>query len=214
MNIFLKLRKESGLKQNAVAEKLNVKHNTVSNWERGISLPDYPTLVKIADLYEVSVDYLLGREDELGIINIKESNFEKNPTNGFITRLKELINEKCDGSQKKLSMATEIPASTINCWITKGINPTYLQIIKLAKFFECSSDYLLELEDELGIKPDYVGISPKTGPLSERTPTLDGVELLADEEELIRDFRKLNFYQQGAIKIQIKALAEQGEKVK
>ncbi len=128
----------------------------------------------------------------------------------FVSRLKELIDEKCNGSQKMLSIATEIPASTINCWITKGINPTYLQIVKLAKFFDCSSDYLLELEDEFGIKHTH----PKLSQLTDRGIMLDNEKLSSLEESLIRNFRKLDVYQQGAIEIQITALAEQTEKIK
>lgn len=73
----------------------------------------------------------------------------------FKNRLKELIEEKNEGSQKKLSLATSIPASTINCWFTKDIKPTYVQIIKLAKYFEVSADYLLGLIDDFGAPPSH-----------------------------------------------------------
>lgn len=68
----------------------------------------------------------------------------------FKERLKDLIEQKNNGSQKNLSLATAIPASTINCWFTKDIKPTYVQIIKLAQYFGVTTDYLLGLEDEFG----------------------------------------------------------------
>ena len=63
----------------------------------------------------------------------------------------ELINEKTNGSQKELAEQTGIPASTINCWLKKDTKPTYVQILKLADFFEVSVDYLLGRESDSGI---------------------------------------------------------------
>ena len=56
------LRTKAGLSQSAVAKRLNVATSSVGNWEAEISTPDFERLVQIADLFEVSVDYLLGRE--------------------------------------------------------------------------------------------------------------------------------------------------------
>ena len=72
MNIFAKLRKEKGLTQTELAHKLNIRQTTISSWENNISLPDYPSLIKFAELFEVSTDYLLGREDDLGNVKIPD----------------------------------------------------------------------------------------------------------------------------------------------
>ena len=53
------LRKEAGLTQSQLAESLNYSDKAVSKWERGDSLPDITVLKEIADLFSVSVDYLL-----------------------------------------------------------------------------------------------------------------------------------------------------------
>lgn len=56
------LREKKGWTKSLAAKKLNIKTvSTYANWEYGIRQPDNEMLVKIADLYEVSVDYLLGR---------------------------------------------------------------------------------------------------------------------------------------------------------
>lgn len=57
------LRENKGWFQKDVAEKLNVKSNTLSGYENGTRSPDPDMLSKIADLYGVSVDYLLGRDE-------------------------------------------------------------------------------------------------------------------------------------------------------
>jgi len=55
-------RKEKGISQEEMAVKLNVVRQTVSKWERGLSVPDADTLIQIADLLDVSVSQLLGVE--------------------------------------------------------------------------------------------------------------------------------------------------------
>ena len=56
-----KLRREKGFYQKEVAAYLNVTVATISNYEKGVHLPDLVTLVKLADFYDVSTDYLLQR---------------------------------------------------------------------------------------------------------------------------------------------------------
>ena len=52
-------RKQNGLTQAGLAEKLNYSDKAVSKWERGESMPDVLTLVQLAELFGVSVDDLL-----------------------------------------------------------------------------------------------------------------------------------------------------------
>ncbi len=53
------LRRRAGMTQIELAERLNYSDKAISKWERGESLPDVVTLKEIADLFAVSVDYLL-----------------------------------------------------------------------------------------------------------------------------------------------------------
>ena len=57
-----RLRKNKGLKQQEIAELLGVKQNTYSDWENGKTDPSFENLVKLADLLDVSLDWLFGRE--------------------------------------------------------------------------------------------------------------------------------------------------------
>jgi transcriptional regulator with XRE-family HTH domain len=52
-------RKET---QQMMADKLGVSQRTVASWESGTRMPSYETLLQIANLYQVSTDYLLGRD--------------------------------------------------------------------------------------------------------------------------------------------------------
>jgi len=56
------IRKEKGYTQEELAIKINVVRQTISKWEKGISVPDADMLTKIADVLEVNVSELLGAE--------------------------------------------------------------------------------------------------------------------------------------------------------
>ena len=57
------LRHSKQLTQEALAEKLGVKKQSVSNWENANIMPSVEILEKIANFFHVSTDYLLGRDD-------------------------------------------------------------------------------------------------------------------------------------------------------
>ena len=67
-----KLRREAGLTQLELAEKLNYSDKAVSKWERGESIPDVGTLKGIADLFSVTVDYLLRADHPLEVAAKRE----------------------------------------------------------------------------------------------------------------------------------------------
>lgn len=57
-----KLRQEKGMTQLELAEKLSYSDKSVSKWERGESLPDIIVLKAVADIFEVTLDYLVEEE--------------------------------------------------------------------------------------------------------------------------------------------------------
>ena len=58
------LRKQAGLTQVEVAEKLGISQPAYASWERGAKKPTPENLVKIAQILNVSVDYLVGNSEE------------------------------------------------------------------------------------------------------------------------------------------------------
>lgn len=58
------LRKEAGLTQVDVAEKLGISQPAYASWERGVKKPTQENLVKIAQIFNVSIDYLVGNSEE------------------------------------------------------------------------------------------------------------------------------------------------------
>lgn len=71
------VRKSKGLSQEELAIKLNVVRQTISKWERGLSVPDSDMLISLSEVLETSVSTLLGeaidepKPDELKVISEK-----------------------------------------------------------------------------------------------------------------------------------------------
>ncbi len=77
-NILKKLRKENNLTQYALGKKLKYCRSTISNYEQNTRLPSADVLIEIANYFDVSLDYLLGRSN----IRISaEDYFSKNTPN-------------------------------------------------------------------------------------------------------------------------------------
>lgn len=55
----------SGLTQESVAEKINVSRQTISNWENEKSYPDIISVIKLSDLYSISLDSLLKGDNKM-----------------------------------------------------------------------------------------------------------------------------------------------------
>ena len=58
-NKLYNLRKQKGLSQEELANRLNVSRQTISKWEVGDSTPDMEKLIAISDLFEISLDELV-----------------------------------------------------------------------------------------------------------------------------------------------------------
>lgn len=95
---IVSLRKKSGMTQIELAEKLNYSDKAISKWERGESVPDISVLKNIADLFGVTVDYLISSdhgdeeissgEDE----SLREERLKKKKrTHGMITGMSVLL---------------------------------------------------------------------------------------------------------------------------
>lgn len=57
------IRKKRGITQLKLAMDLNISQNTISRYETGEREADYATLIRLADYFNVSTDYLLERTD-------------------------------------------------------------------------------------------------------------------------------------------------------
>ena len=63
-NRLAQLRKEKGISQEELADKLGVSRQAVSKWERGEASPDTDNLIELAKIYNISLDELVGNKKE------------------------------------------------------------------------------------------------------------------------------------------------------
>lgn len=64
------LRKEYNFTQRELAKRLNVSQKSIDLWEKGVTEPKASIVAALADLFSCTCDYILGREDELGNVNV------------------------------------------------------------------------------------------------------------------------------------------------
>lgn len=81
-----KLRKDNGFSQEYVAEKLDVSRQAVSKWETDSSAPDTYNLIALAELFDVSVEYIaIGKqEDQQKIIPTEETKHNRISTSKIV----------------------------------------------------------------------------------------------------------------------------------
>lgn len=113
-----------------LGEFMGVSESCISQYENGKREPDNNTLIKLADFFEVSVDYLLGADTENKILN---------------KRLKTLLGDTEDYSN--FANAIGVKVSDVAMWL-KGISfSCYDKISEISEFFNVSLDYLLGKSD-------------------------------------------------------------------
>ena len=96
-DVFSDLCEKNNIKPNPLAEKIGVSSGVVTKWKKGC-VPSTDALLKIADYFDVSIDYLLGRPDD-ACTNVSTDGSNNNIQNGnnnniAITNCDYDINEK------------------------------------------------------------------------------------------------------------------------
>ncbi|GAB6254498.1 hypothetical protein PSKAS_00200 [Peribacillus sp. N1] len=90
------LRERSGLTQKFAAEKIGVKNNTLSSYESAKRQPDYTTLKKLADLYDVTIDYIITGNENSNSPDEMWKEFLNPRTQIFFKDLKDAPEEKIE----------------------------------------------------------------------------------------------------------------------
>lgn len=113
-------RNEKGLTQEQSAELLGVSRQTISNWENSKSYPDIISVIKMSDVYSVSLDHLL-----------KEENTMKQTYHAFLEESTNTVKAKRDLGKTILLSAYFITWMTamIVFWLTKGPMTPALDVI-------------------------------------------------------------------------------------
>lgn len=144
---LVELRKKYNFTQADIGEKLNVSVQAVSKWENDLSLPDYDYLIKLADLFNTSIDELLGRKKE---IVRQEENKDKNKL------LFKISIKSADGDEININL----PLSVIKVLVENNSNTNIISGNESLKNIDFAS--LLSLAEQ-GVIGEIVNISSAEG---------------------------------------------------
>ena len=89
MNNIENLRMENNLSQKDLSMKLEISQSAISEWEKNLRYPKIEHLIRMSELFQCSIDYILNKENDYGIIEVKSELTEKeNELIGYFRKLK------------------------------------------------------------------------------------------------------------------------------
>ena len=89
-----KLRAEEQISQKALADSIGITQQSINKYENHNIEPDIDTLIAIADYFNVSIDYLVGRSDVASFISNKDENILSRDELKLISQYRTLCDEK------------------------------------------------------------------------------------------------------------------------
>lgn len=132
------LMSESQLNQKMLAEKIEISETSLSHYLQDKHAPTVESLIKIADFFRCSTDYLLGREEDNGELNFKSCP----PFSKQIDFLRDYYKVK----PYQIYNGTDISKSCYYDWKSGKRQPSLDNIIRLADIFGCRIDFVLGRE--------------------------------------------------------------------
>lgn len=142
---IFRIRKENDLSQAKMSEMLGIGRSTYKNYEVAQSDPSLSLLVKIAVIFDVSVDYIVGRCDEKK--SIRQFYDIENKTS-FSTRIRKL-RIKANMTQTEVAKAVGLTQrATYVCYERAEKEPSLPRLIALADLFGVSLDYLVGFNEK------------------------------------------------------------------
>ncbi|MBE5741601.1 MAG: helix-turn-helix transcriptional regulator [Clostridiales bacterium] len=135
-SILSELIKEKSITKSALSKELGLSSSSViSAWALGKKMPSLENAIKLANYFDLSLDYLFGFKE------IDDKNTKYKQVSTFNERLKSYMNnEKI--SQNQMTKNGEFYFANFNQWFYKNSDPDMSTVIKLAKYLKVSLDYL------------------------------------------------------------------------
>lgn len=137
-------RKEAGLSQEQFAEKMNVSRSAIAKWETDKGMPDVNNLKVMAQLLDVSVDYLLDDDKKISFNEIKEAiNLDDYEKSGKCRDKKDAVClAKNNDATAIYALFRKRKMSKVEWWIDFIVQPGVVDV--LDQFNNMASFYLVE----------------------------------------------------------------------
>lgn len=147
-----RLRREAGITQMALADKLGISFQAVSNWERGQTMPDISKLYELSDIFGVSIDTILGNTRNAEIVNAADTGVmpEETPTIDELAEIAPILKPQQTDTIAEIIIEKE------------GNEMDVKSILKVADYL--SEDFMNEIAEK---------IYDKTGTVESILPFLD-----------------------------------------
>lgn len=154
--ILKQLRITKGLTQNELAKILDVSKSNISKYEAGSVEPNMSVLIRISEYFEVSVDYLLGKNAKNESAPEKENNFfffffdnENLLRDIFSKRIRTAILDM-GLTEEDFKAAISFGSKKASSFLSGEGEPTADDLIELSQFLDTSIDYLLGQTPRIG----------------------------------------------------------------
>lgn len=134
------LRVQNNLTQNELATKLNVSRSLVNNWENGYANISLKQLIKLAYIYQVPIDYLLGIIDS---IDTYPYTFKQDMNLKIIGENIKNLRKSLGLTQEKFAIKIDTKRSSISYYETGKMMISTADIKQICETFGVSADYLV-----------------------------------------------------------------------
>lgn len=118
------LRKEKGMTQLELAEKMGVTDKAVSKWERDLSFPDINSIPKLAEIFEISIDELMQIKTET------KDNMNKNKVDEIIDTVLKGVGTAMGIAVAVLSILGELETNTAFIMLGIGLASISISLLK------------------------------------------------------------------------------------
>lgn len=137
-NRIKQLREEKGLKQEELAKEMSVSPSAIGMYETNKREPNNELTVKLANYFNVSTDYLLGK--------CNNEKLEQSVALGFKDRLV-LLRKELGLTQEEFAEKIGYTRTAVSAWEIGRNEPSNSDTLKIADFFGVTTDYLLGKTD-------------------------------------------------------------------
>ena len=136
---FNSILEESDYSRSEIAKLIPLSQSTLSNALTYGIIPSTKTLVKIADFFDISISFLLGKTDT-------EDFYKSSSPDSFLSRFENLCSEK-EVTHYKVAADCLFDKSNISRWISKGFLPELEILELLCDYFNVSIDFLVNAKE-------------------------------------------------------------------
>ena len=148
---FARFRKQKGLTQEDIADKVNISAQAVSKWENDISLPDITTLPLLSDILGVTIDELLGKKRNQEVVVVEEA--KRKDINKMLLKIRVT-------SKEGDKVSVNVPLAILKVCIDSGMQMPQISGNKSLSSVDFNEIYLLI---EQGVIGEIVSVDTEDG---------------------------------------------------